>query len=121
MIALEPLTQAHMERFPIPGLLLDLWEDKAVAFVEDGNVLGVCGCSVDGDTAEVGMFLDPRLRLHPAFLFRTALHGIEGLRLQGIKCIKAQAEELPRDDRWLQRLGFVKTDDGYVKWLQAQS
>ncbi len=121
MIALEPLTAAHIERFPVPGLPFDFWKDQAVAFVEDGDVLGVCGCSVNDGIAEVGMSLDPRLRLHAAFLFRTALHGIAGLRLQGIKCIKAQAEESPRDDRWLQRLGFVKTDDGYVKWLQAQS
>ncbi len=121
MITLEPLTAAHMESFSIPGLPLSIWEDKAVAFIEDGDVIGVCGCSVADGTATVGMCLDPRLRLHAAFLFRTALYGIEGLRIQGIKCIKAQAEESPRDDRWLQRLGFVKTDDGYVKWLQAQS
>ncbi len=114
MIALEPLTEAHMERFPVSEFELDYWRGLAVAAVEDGQVLGLCGISVDGDTAYVGMILSPAIRQHAAFLHRTTLLGIRGLRLMGVKQIRAKAET-EIDARWLERLGFIRDGGWYIQ------
>ena len=114
MIALEPLRDDHLDRFPIPGFPLDFWRGEAVVAVENGGILGICCISVQDEVATVGMFLTPGIKRRPLFLHRTALYGIEGLRRMGVKQIRAQADT-DTGVRWLERLGFVEQNGWYVR------
>ena len=65
MIEIEPLRPEHLERFK-PETPLDIPAEqigKAVAYIKDGEVLGVCGGWDIGDgTAEVGLAVSERFR-----------------------------------------------------------
>ena len=119
MIALEPLRDDHLDRFPIAGFPLDFWRDEAVVAVESGEILGICCISVQDETATVGILITPGMKRHTVFLHRNALYGIEGLRRMGVKRIRAESDT-EIGIRWLKRLGFAEENGWYVRWLLHQ-
>lgn len=116
MIELQPFTGKHLEHFPIPGLPLDFWEEKAVTVLKDGEVIGIAGARQIGDTAYVGIIGTPELREHPLFLCKAVLKGMDGLRRMGVRYLRAHAET-DSGARWLEWLGFELEGDWYVKCL----
>lgn len=84
------------------------------AVIDGKRTLAVVGAWKNDDgSAGLGLLLAPEARRFPVTLHRMARQTVRGLHMQGHYLIRAKARD-DRSARWLRRLGFVETEEGYI-------
>jgi len=115
-VEIAPSVAADLERFPWKNQYrLRAWTAKV-----DGKVIGIGGVQVmDNGTFVAFVDLTDEARCYPLSLHRTARRFMRELERSGIRRVVATADPAqPAAERWLERLGFVRTDvNGTIVYL----
>ena len=120
----EPLTfrPAVREDFSVLEIPLTARVSAVAGFDENGEIAGVGGIAYRvGGLPYAFTNLKPRALMSPVSLHRCALRVMAKAREDGVEKIIACADlaRSPAAERWLSRLGFVKTHDmlGNPMWI----
>lgn len=111
MIEIEPLEWWHARKF---GVLRVGEQAAGLTCFVDGRVDVIGGVYAD-DRGRLILFVNGRLR--PIY-HRAAVRFIEHLRQAGVPEVFAFADDrrIAKSEYWLERLGFVRLQDGSGEW-----
>lgn len=110
---IEALRPDHLEGFasthPLAPIPADQW-GQAIAFVMDGEVLGILGGWHNDGAVEMGLMIATEARRRPVTMHKTALKVLRDTDAAGWR-LRAWPVDY-RGAQWLRRLGFEPVNSG---------